>query len=257
MKTLYKSLLALTLCVCAGLSAAAQSDNVSPGKVGFTPMFVKTYTFLPQAAVDLMEQKLMQVAMRNGVASYSGRYVLTAKVAEEDSQTTATAPVQYVKKLSVQFVAYDMETKAVVGEMTVSVTGVDKSPERAVMAALRRIQPKNAKTTSFVQNASKAIVDAFNRNLESILKKAEYLANHGQYDEALASLAAVPQSVDRYDDVLATAEKICGAKGEADGAKAGKIDVEEEMKAALEKEMSGEEQATRLVEWEKWLNENK
>lgn len=255
MKTLYKSLWTLALCLCAGLSAAAQSDNVSPGKVGFTPMFVKTYTFLPRAAVDLMEQKLMQVAMRNGVASYSGRYVLTAKVAEEDTQATATAPVQYVKKLSVQFVAFDMETKAVVGETTVSVTGVDKTPERATMAALRRIQPKTAKMTSFVQNASKAIVDAFNRNLESILKKAEYLANHGQYDEALASLAAIPQSVDRYGDVLATAEKICIAKAEADGTKAGAV--EEEMKSALTNEMTGEEQVTRLVEWEKWLDENK
>lgn len=255
MKTLCKSIWALALCLCAGLSAAAQSDNVSPGKVGFTPMFVKTYAFLPQAAVDLMEQKLMQVAMRNGVASYSGRYVLTAKVAEEDTQMTATAPVQYVKKLSVQFVAYDMETKAVVGELTVPVTGVDKTPERATLAALRRIQPKNAKTTVFIQNASKAIVDAFNRNLESILKKAEYLANHGQYDEALASLAAIPQSVDRYDDVLATAEKISNAKAAADGTKAGTA--EEEMKSALAKEMAGEVQVTRLVEWEKWLDENK
>ena len=255
MKTLCKSIWALALCLCAGLSAAAQSDNVSPGKVGFTPMFVKTYAFLPQAAVDLMEQKLMQVAMRNGVASYSGRYVLTAKVAEEDSQATATTPVQYVKKLSVQFVAFDMETKAVVGETTVSVTGVDKTPERATMAALRRIQPKTAKMTSFIQNASKAIVDAFNRNLESILKKAEYLANHGQYDEALASLAAIPQSVDRYDDVLATAEKICAAKAEADGTKA--LSAQEGMTAAQAAEMSGEVQVTRLVEWEKWLDENK
>lgn len=255
MKTLYKSLLALVLCLCAGLSAAAQSDNVSPGKVGFTPMFVKTYTFLPKEAVDLMDQKLMQVAMRNGVASYSGRYVLTAKVAEEDSQATATTPVQYVKKLSVQFVAYDMETKAVVGETTVFVTGVDKTPERATMAALRRIQPKTARMTAFIQNASKAIVDAFNRNLDNVLKKAEYLANHGQYDEALASLAAIPQSVDRYDAVLATAEKICGAKAEADGAKAGVV--EEEMKAALAKEMTSDEQVTKLVEWDKWLDENK
>lgn len=255
MKTLCKSIWALALCLCAGLSAAAQSDNVSPGKVGFTPMFVKTYTFLPQTAVDLMEQKLMQVAMRNGVASYSGRYVLTAKVAEEDTQATATAPVQYVKKLSVQFVAYDMETKAVVGETTVSVTGVDKTPERATMAALRRIQPKTARMTAFIQSASKTIVDAFNRNLENVLKKAEYLANHGQYDEALASLAAVPQSVDRYDDVLATAEKICTAKAEADGTKAGAV--EEEMKAALAKEMTGDEQVTQLIEWDKWLDENK
>ncbi|MBO7511085.1 MAG: hypothetical protein J6T35_07865 [Bacteroidales bacterium] len=255
MKTLYKNVLALALCLCAGLSAAAQSDNVSPGKVGFTPMFVKTYAFLPPAAVDLMEQKLMQVAMRNGVASYSGRYVLTAKVAEEDTQATATAPVQYVKKLSVQFVAYDMETKAVVGELTVSVTGVDKTPERATMAALRRIQPKTAKMTSFIQNASRAIVDAFNRNLENILKNAGFMAGQGKYDEALASLAAVPQSVDRYDDVLAAAEKICGAKAEADGTKTGTA--EAEMKAAMEKEMTGEEQVTRLVEWEKWLDENK
>ena len=123
------------------------------------------------------------------------------------------------------------------------------------MAALRRIQPKTAKMTSFIQNASKAIVDAFNRNLDNVLKKAEYLANHGQYDEALASLAAIPQIVDRYDDVLATAEKICTAKAEADGTNAGVV--EEEMKSALAKEMTSDEQVTQLIEWEKWLDENK
>ena len=255
MKTLYKSLWALALCLCAGLSAAAQSNHISPGKVGFTPMFVKTYAFLPQAAVDVREQKLMQVAMRNGVASYSGRYVLTAKVAEEDTQTTATAPVQYVKKLSVQFVAYDMETKAVVGELTVPVTGVDKTPERATMAALRRIQPKNAKTTVFIQNASKAIVDAFNQDLENTLKTAQSLAGRAQYDEALALLAAIPQSVDRYDYVLTTADKICAAKAEADGSKP--LSAQEGMAAAQAAEMNGEVQVTRLVEWEKWLDENK
>ena len=202
-----------------------------------------------------MEQKLMQVAMRNGVASYSGRYVLTAKVAEEDTQTTATAPVQYVKKLSVQFVAYDMETKAVVGELTVPVTGVDKTPERATMAALRRIQPKNPKTTVFIQNASKAIVDAFNQDLENTLKTAQSMAGRGQYDEALALLAAIPQSVDRYDYVLTTAEQICAAKAAADGSKP--LSAQEGMTAAQAAEMSGEAQVTRLVEWEKWLDENK
>ena len=314
MKALYKSLGVLALCLCAGLSAVAQSGNVSPGKVGFTPMFVKTSAAVPQAAVDMMEQKLMQVAMRNGVGSYSGRYVLTAKVTEEDSQTTATAPVQYVKKLAVQFLAIDMQTHTVVGEVSVSVTGVDKSPERATMAALRNVQPKTAKMTAFIQNASTTIVDAFNRNLDNLLKTTDFLAGQRKFDEALARLGEIPENVDRYDEVLAVAEKICVAKAEDERKKAeaaaaaaekqrirdsialaqerqwerekdslahqrakerseqehqqrmAEADkalqmqkaefAKEEMKAAMEKEQSGEARADLIAKWKKWLEEN-
>ena len=314
MKTLCKYLGILVLLLNTGILASAQSDNVSPGKVGFTPMFVKASASMPQAAVDLMEQKLMQVTMRNGVGSYSGRYVLTAKVMEEDSQTTATMPVQYIKKLSVQFVAYDMETKAVVGEISVPVTGVDKSAERAMMAALRNVQPKSAKLTAFIQNASTTIVEAFNRNLDNLLKTADFMSRQGQFDEALARLGEIPESVDRYDEVLALAENICLAKAEeerkkaeAEAAAAEKQRVrdsialaqsrqwerekdslahqrakelseqehqhrlaeadralqmqkaefaKEGMKAAMEKEQSGEERANILAKWKKWLEEN-
>lgn len=276
-KLLSRFLTAALLLSCA-VAARSQSANYAPGKVGFTPLYATSDSRIPQAARDLMQSKLTQVVMRNGFGSMSDRYVLSAKIIDESLETTAAAPVQFVRKISVQMLAYDMESKALVGETTVSLTGIDKSAEKALMAALRQLQPKTTRMTAFIQNASSAIVDAFNRNLGNMLKKVSFLSEQGQFDEALVSLAQIPESVDRYDEVLALAGKIAAAKAEdarlkaiaqaeaarkqhvrdslaREQAKAQKEEVlaQEAMRIALEKEAVKAERDSRLQSWKEWL----
>lgn len=231
-----KRFFCLFLSLVLGLSAAAQSVNYTPGKVAFCPVFNTAFSGWPQEITDLMQNKLTQIVMQNGVGAYSDHYVLTAKIALEDKQVTATTPAQFMVKLSVQLLAIDVNAQILIRELTLPVTGVDRSENRAYLAAIRQINPRNALVKSFIQDASDAAVAAFNRNLDVILKEARGLEAAGLYDDALYNLSLIPDTVDRYDEVWALSTEIVDRQQKAEKAAAAARAARAAEKAAAEEE---------------------
>ena len=116
-------LLLLAATVLLSQGTFAQNANYAPGKVAFCPVFDTAFSGWSQEVTDLMQTKLTQIVMQNGVSSFSEQYVLTAKVALEDKQVTATAPAQYVVKLLVQLQAVDVNAQILIRELTLNITG--------------------------------------------------------------------------------------------------------------------------------------
>ena len=203
-----KRIVFLLLSLVLGLSSAAQSANYAPGKVAFCPIYDTAFSGWPQEITELMQNKLTQIVMQNGVGSFSDQYVLTAKVALEDKQVTATAPAQYMVKLSVQLQAIDADAQVLIRELTLSMTGVDRSENRAYLAAIRQIKPNNPQIKTFINEASNAAVAAYNRNLTAYLQEARDLEASGYYNDALCILAQIPSNVDRYEEVMTLSSEI-------------------------------------------------
>lgn len=216
MKKLILSLSALLLCLAAG----AQSANYTPGKVAFCPVFDTAFSGWSQEITDLMQNKLTQIVMQNGVGSFSEQYVLTAKIALEDKQVTATAPAQYVVKLAVQLQVVDVNAQILIRELTLQLTGVDRNENRAYVAAIRQINPRNPMIQSFIREASDAAVAAYNHSLSVYLNEARELDAAQQYDEALYTLAQIPKDVDRYPEVMALSSEIVAHKTKVQKAQA-------------------------------------
>lgn len=233
MKKILISLAALMLC-CVVLQA--QSGNYAPGKVAFSPVFDTSFSGWSQEITDLMQNKLTQIALRNGVGGFSEQYVLTAKIALEDKQTTATAPPQFIVKLSVQLLALDMDAQIIVGERTLSLTGVDKSENRAYLDAIKKIKPTDPILVSFIREASESVVAAYNRNLDTNLADARQCYDNGRYDDALAILAAIPENVDRYDQVRDLSSVVVKAKIQKESAQRAAAAAEAARRAEAEAE---------------------
>lgn len=230
-----KLLLSLSVLLLA-LSAAAQSGNYTPGRVAFCPVFDTAFSGWSQEITELMQNKLTQVVMQNGVGSFSEQYVLTAKIALEDKQVTATAPAQYVVKLAIQLQAIDVNAQILIRELTLSLTGVDRSENRAYMAAIRQINPRSPLVKSFIQEASDAAVAAYNRSLGVYMQEATDLEAAGQYDDALYTLAQIPKTVDRYEEVMALSSEIVSRRTKSQQAKDAAKAVKAAEKAAAEEE---------------------
>lgn len=195
-----KATLAL-LGLIAGIAAMAQASAYTPGRVAFTPVFDSSFSGYSQEISEMMQNKLTQIAMQNGVGSFSEQYVLTAQLVLDDKQVTQTTPAQYVVKLSCQLQAVDTDNKVLVGALTLPLTGVDRTEHRAYLAAIRQLNPRNPKVVSFVRAASDAIVRTYNELFDSYMASARELCERGSYDDALSQLAQIPSQTERYDEV--------------------------------------------------------
>jgi len=270
MKKFLLSLAAAMLCFAAG----AQSANYAPGKVAFTPVFDTAFSGWSQEITDLMQNKLTQIVMQNGVGSFSEQYVLTAKIALEDKQVAATAPAQYVVKLAVQLQAVDVNAQILIRELTLNLTGVDRNENRAYVAAIRQINPRNPLIKSFIQEASDAAVAAYNQNIGTYLNDARSLGAAGRYDDALFTLAQIPNNVDRYEEVMALSSEIVARKSKAEKARAAAqaekaaakaeaeaealqrerdFQIQQQMMAAMEKRKAESEKGAMVAKVKQWF----
>lgn len=270
MKKLILSLSAALLCLVAG----AQSANYAPGRVAFCPVFDTAFSGWSQEITDLMQTKLTQIVMQNGVGSFSEQYVLTAKIALEDKQVTATAPAQYLVKLLVQLQAVDVNAQILIRELTLNLTGVDRNENRAYVAAIRQINPRNPLIQSFIREASDAAVAAYNLHFNEYLDDARKLEAAGRYDDALYTLAMIPKDVERYPEVLALSTEIVDrqtkarkAKASAQAAAAAKqeaadaearqrerdLQVQQEMMAALQKKQESAQKTALVDKVKQWF----
>ena len=269
-----KRILFLLVSVVIGLSASAQSVGYVPGKVAFSPVYDTAFSGWPQEITDLMQNKLTQIVMQNGVGSLSDQYVLTANIALEDKQVTATAPAQYVVKLAVQLLAIDVNAQILIRELTLNVTGVDRSENRAYLAAVRQINPRNPLVKSFIQEASDVALAAYNQNVAAYINNARALEQAGNYDEALYTLAQIPKDVDRYDEVWALSSEIVDLQTKAEKAEKSSVaaqaaqkaeedaealqrqrdmEVQQQMIAAMEKKQKEQEKGVLVDKVKKWF----
>lgn len=183
------------------------AQNYLPGKIAYTPIF-GDYTGFSEEICSLMEQRLTQIVLQNGLGSYSDQYVITARIYTEDKQVSSTVPPQYIIKLIIQFTALDVENDILVGEVSIPAKGVDKSETKAYLNAIKQLRPSNPAIHEFLLKSSKNILDAYNRNASKLMAQADQLASGGDYDGALAILASIPSDVDDYTQVQVRMKKV-------------------------------------------------
>lgn len=176
---------------------SAQNTFSSKDMIGITPM-LSSYLDLPSDAIRSLELKLTQIATQNGFGSYSGQFVLTSNVVLINKEATATAPIQHLVKLEVSFFVVNVMENVIVDEMSYEVQGIDRLENKAFIRAINEIKPKNAQVRLFMNNVREQIITYYNTRIPALLAKAKGLSDRTEYDEALAVLASIPESVDQY-----------------------------------------------------------
>lgn len=191
------------LCCCAALSSHAQTQE---RRIPLTPIVIDGLN-IPDDAAAALNRKLMQMTVQNGFGSLSGDFVLTADVVTVDKQVTATAPAQYVVDLEVSVYAVNVLEKIIVAETSFRVKAIDRPENKAVVKAINQLNPRTPAVRTFMNSVREKIVDYYADRLPVLLAKAQSLGDRGEYEEALAVLAAVPDCVEEYPLV---AEKMTG-----------------------------------------------
>lgn len=189
---------ALPLLFFVSLSVGAQS---AAKKIPLTPM-VSDVLELHTTTKNALQQKLTQMALQNGMAARNGDFVLTSSISVVENETTASVPPMHAVKLDVMFYVVNLIDNLVMAESTVTVKGVDSNENKAILRAVNQINPRSEQSKAFIEEARNNIIDYYSSRVETLEKKAQSLADKGQYEEALAVLDQIPDCVPAYEEVI-------------------------------------------------------
>lgn len=212
-----KILCFLFIACCSVLCANGQKVLTSKEMVAITPALAPNCD-LPEYAQKTLSQKLIQIITQNGFGSTTGDLILTANALVTDKQTTGTVPVQYVVNVELSLYLVNIQEGVVLDETSVSLRGIDKDENRAMAQAMNQLKPKSPIIRNFMNQCRTKVIDYYSTRIPAFLAKATSLSDRGNYGEALAVLAAVPESMDEYAAVAEQMTKIYLKKADKDAA---------------------------------------
>lgn len=185
----------LIFCSCFG--AIGQKVLSSKEMVAITPA-VSSNLDLPEYAKKALYQKLIQIVTQNGFGSSAGDLLLTANVLITDKQVTGTVPAQYIISMEVSLYLLNLQEQVVLDETSVTLKGIDKAENRAMAQAMNNLNPRSPAIRNFMNECRTKVIDYYTTRIPALLAKSKSLADRANYEEALAVLSAIPESVDEY-----------------------------------------------------------
>ncbi|WP_149274931.1 hypothetical protein [Pareuzebyella sediminis] len=157
---------------------------------------------LPGNARNLLHTRMIQLVTANGISGniLRPRFFVVPKIAVLDKEVLGTAPSRVVLNLEMTLIIGDNETEK--GNLFhtefVNLKGVGQNEQKAYMAAIKSIAPKNPKLISFLENVKKEIITYYDQHCEEVKKKAYALKAQDQTEDAVKIIANIPISSECY-----------------------------------------------------------
>ncbi|PCH75833.1 MAG: hypothetical protein COB98_07990 [Flavobacteriaceae bacterium] len=152
-------------------------------------------SFLPAAAKGMLNNKLKQIASKNGVGGDNAntRFIITSNITLLSKDITPTAPPMTALEMEVSFFIGDGREGTLFSTTSIIVKGVGTNETRAYISALKRIKPGSQSIKSFIQEGKSKIISYYNSRCDFIIKEATSLVNQNKFEAAIYKLTSVPQ----------------------------------------------------------------
>lgn len=183
-----------------GLNVFAQQMLDSEMMIGVTPALPAKMD-IPEQAQKVLLQKLRQVSTQNGFGSFSGDFVLTANPLLTNKSVAEIIPPQTLIELEISIYLLNIQEQIIVDEIAISGKGLNSNETRAFIQAIQVVNPRSPAVRTFMKGCREKITAYYTTRVPALLAKAQSLAEREQYQEALAVLSSVPESVDEYSAV--------------------------------------------------------
>lgn len=193
-----KRIFIISLTLCFGLSIASAQNDLGQaddfGRIVLSP-YVVTNATIPQFAQKVLNNKLQQIAAKNGVGgtSIDKRFVITANVMEMSKDFTATAPPMIALTLAPTIYIGDVITGTLYSSCGLDgVKGVGKNETQAYLNAIKNINVNNPAVVECINQGKQKIIEYYNSQIDFLIAEADAMVKSQQFDEAMLKLATVP-----------------------------------------------------------------
>ncbi len=180
------------LFIAQGVTGQAKLDD-------FGRIILNTYLpddmAMPTEAKNFLATKLSQIATNNGMggSQVNPRFVLTAAVNVGTKDIIPGPPQMVAQNLEITLFVGDALDNTMYSNVILNVKGVGTNENKAFIEAIKNINPKNKEIIDFLETGKKKIIDYYTSQCDFILKNALTLAKLEKYDEAIYTLAVVPE----------------------------------------------------------------
>lgn len=186
--------------VATSLVAQEKSSNDGISLAAYVPQQVEG---IPASAKKMLLNRLTQIITKNGISEnvYNSRFILAPNVAVLSKDITATAPPKTALNLNVTLYIGDGISGTLFASQSIELKGVGNNENKAYIAAIKRLSPKNPEILEFVAKGKEKIIEYYNNNCSLILKKAAALEAQNEFEEALVVLTNVPEASTCFNKV--------------------------------------------------------
>ena len=150
---------------------------------------------IPAEAKKALETKLSQITTNNGMGGSTAnpRFIITAVLNVTTKDIVPGPPQMIAQNIEVTLFVGDAITKTVFANTIVSIKGVGTNENKALIDAIKNINPKNKDITAFLEEGKNKIISYYATQCDFIIKDAEIVAKQEKFDEAIYKLALVPE----------------------------------------------------------------
>ena len=160
---------------------------------------------IPSYARSMLQNKLHQIITKNGISdgAFNSRFIITPNITVLSKDKLATAPPKTALNLEVTFYIGDGIEGNLFSSETLQVKGVGSNETKAYMAALRQVSPNNPLIQDLLLKGKARIIEYFNKNCDLMINRANSLSSKNKFEEALATLASVPEASKCFNTIEA------------------------------------------------------
>ncbi len=126
-------------------------------------------------------------------AAKNQRFIITANVSVLTKDITPTAPPMHALTLDVTIYVGDGREGTKFSSISKTVKGVGENENKAYIAALKNIQPRDPGITEAITTGKTRIIEYYNSRCDVIVQQAQALAGQEKFDEAISELMSVPE----------------------------------------------------------------
>lgn len=189
----------LSLLLASGFACAA----LAQGTIHFTAITPDQNCYTDYGK-DLIRKKVEQIIARNGAGATSiyNAFVIQPELNILEEKATEGL-IQNVTLVKAEFslTAKNIYDESVYGSVIVNVTGdATGDTEKALKALLSNIKSTNPAFTRFIRTTRDKILQHYNANCPTIIKKAQTMLSMGKIDDAIGYLSSVPEIVPCYEE---------------------------------------------------------
>jgi hypothetical protein len=128
-----------------------------------------------------------------GGSNANPRFIITAVLNVTSKDIVPGPPQMIAQNIDVTFFVGDAITNTAFSNTILSIKGVGTNENKALIDAIKNINPKNKEITDFLEEGKNKIITYYATQCDFIIKDAETLAKQENFDEAIYKLALVPE----------------------------------------------------------------
>lgn len=189
-----------TLMILVSILSSAQENNNGITLGAYIPEQAES---IPKYAEGLLKNKLKRIITENGISDniYNPRFIITPNITVLNKNITGSAPPMIVLNIDLTLYIGDGIAGNLFSSESLQIKGVGTNENKAYIAALKKVNPKNLNIQQFISSGKQKIIDYYNSNCSLIVKKAKSLEAQNQFEDALITLTHVPESSTCFNTV--------------------------------------------------------